>query len=94
MSHVDVRPGQKVKRGDIVGRVGNTGRSTGYHLHYEVRVDGDPVNPLAYIIDDAAAGAFLATGRRSAGLWNLSVRLPVVSACRATGRPQASRSDP
>jgi murein DD-endopeptidase MepM/ murein hydrolase activator NlpD len=57
MSRVEVRPGQRVKRGDVVGRVGNTGRSTGYHLHYEVRVDGDPVNPLAYILDDAVAGA-------------------------------------
>lgn len=57
MSRIEVRPGQRVKRGDIVGRVGNTGRATGYHLHYEVRVDGDPVNPLAYILDDTAAGA-------------------------------------
>jgi murein DD-endopeptidase MepM/ murein hydrolase activator NlpD len=57
MSRIEVRPGQRVKRGDVVGRVGNTGRSTGYHLHYEVRVDGDPVNPLAYILDDAAGGA-------------------------------------
>ena len=57
MSRIDVRPGQRIKRGDVVGRVGNTGRSTGYHLHYEVRVDGDPVNPLAYILDDSAAGA-------------------------------------
>lgn len=57
MSRVEVRPGQRVKRGDVVGRVGNTGRSTGYHLHYEVRVDGDPVNPLAYILDDAVTGA-------------------------------------
>jgi murein DD-endopeptidase MepM/ murein hydrolase activator NlpD len=57
MSRIEVRPGQRVKRGDIVGRVGNTGRSTGYHLHYEVRVDGDPVNPLAYILDDTVAGA-------------------------------------
>jgi murein DD-endopeptidase MepM/ murein hydrolase activator NlpD len=57
MSRIDVRPGQRVKRGDIVGRVGNTGRSTGYHLHYEVRVDGEAVNPLAYILDDAVAGA-------------------------------------
>jgi murein DD-endopeptidase MepM/ murein hydrolase activator NlpD len=57
MSRIDVRPGQRIKRGDVVGRVGNTGRSTGYHLHYEVRVDGDPVNPLAYILDDGTAGA-------------------------------------
>lgn len=56
MSRIDVRPGQRVKRGDFVGRVGNTGRSTGPHLHYEVRVDGEPVNPLAYILDDSAAG--------------------------------------
>lgn len=57
MSRIDVRPGQRVKRGDIVGRVGNTGRSTGYHLHYEVRVDGDPVNPLGYILDGAAGAS-------------------------------------
>jgi murein DD-endopeptidase MepM/ murein hydrolase activator NlpD len=52
LSRIEVRPGQRVKRGDVIGRVGNTGRSTGYHLHYEVRQDGDPVNPLAYILDD------------------------------------------
>ena len=51
MSKVEVRPGQRVKRGDVIGRVGNTGRSTGYHLHYEVRQDGQPVNPLVYILD-------------------------------------------
>ncbi|MEA2693724.1 MAG: hypothetical protein QOJ16_3111 [Acidobacteriota bacterium] len=53
MSRVDVHPGQRIKRGDVVGLVGNTGRSTGYHLHYEVRLDGAPVNPLGYILDDA-----------------------------------------
>jgi murein DD-endopeptidase MepM/ murein hydrolase activator NlpD len=53
MSRVDVHPGQRLKRGDVVGLVGNTGRSTGYHLHYEVRLDGVPVNPLGYILDDA-----------------------------------------
>jgi murein DD-endopeptidase MepM/ murein hydrolase activator NlpD len=52
MSKIEVRPGQRVKRGDVIGRVGNTGRSTGYHLHYEVRQDGAPVNPLVYILDN------------------------------------------
>ncbi len=53
LSAVSVRPGQRVKRGDVIGRVGSTGRSTGYHLHYEVRIDGEPVNPLAYILDNS-----------------------------------------
>lgn len=55
LSRIDVRPGQRVKRGDVVGLVGSTGRSTGSHLHYEVRLDGDAVNPLAYILDDGSS---------------------------------------
>ena len=51
LARVDVRPGQRVQRGDVLGLVGSTGRSTGSHLHYEVRIDGGPVNPLAYILD-------------------------------------------
>jgi murein DD-endopeptidase MepM/ murein hydrolase activator NlpD len=54
LSEIGVRPGQRVRRGDLLGRVGSTGRSTGSHLHYEVRLDGTPVNPLAYILDDAS----------------------------------------
>lgn len=53
MSRVLVRPGQKVERGATVGLVGNTGRSTGYHLHYEVHLDGKPVNPLPYLASSA-----------------------------------------
>lgn len=56
LSHIDVQPGQRVRRGDVVGRVGSTGRSTGNHLHYEVRIDGNPVNPLAYILDSENGG--------------------------------------
>ena len=46
-----VKEGQVVKRGDRVGLVGSSGRSTAPHLHYEVRVDGRPVNPLEYILE-------------------------------------------
>lgn len=51
LSSIEVTPGQRVKRRDVLGRVGATGRATGYHLHYEVRVDGAAVNPLTYILD-------------------------------------------
>jgi murein DD-endopeptidase MepM/ murein hydrolase activator NlpD len=54
LSRVAVEAGQKVKRGDVIGYVGNSGRSTGYHLHYEVLVNGEPVNPLAYVLDLSA----------------------------------------
>ncbi len=47
-----VHVGQKVKRGDRLGAVGNVGRSTGPHLHYEVRVNGIPVDPYYYILQD------------------------------------------
>jgi len=45
-----VRPGQEVKRGDTIAYVGITGKTTGPHLHYEIRISGIPVNPLGYII--------------------------------------------
>lgn len=50
LSRYDVKAGAKVKRGDVIGRVGSTGRATGPHLHYEVRVNGRLLNPLQLLL--------------------------------------------
>ncbi len=55
MSKILVKPGQKVKRGDLIGLVGNTGKSVGSHLHYEVRLNGKSVNPIYYYYEDLSA---------------------------------------
>nr|WP_157064157.1 M23 family metallopeptidase [Methylobacterium tarhaniae] len=57
LSAITVAPGQAVAAGQMVGRVGSTGRSTGTHLHYETRVDGEPVDPQRFL----RAGARLAS---------------------------------
>ena len=53
LSKIFVRHGQKIKRGDIIGETGNTGRSTAPHLHYEVHYRGTPKNPLDYFFTQA-----------------------------------------
>lgn len=55
MEDFNVKPGQRVKRGDIIGYIGNTGKSTGPHLHYEVRIKGDAVNPAHYFFQDLSS---------------------------------------
>jgi murein DD-endopeptidase MepM/ murein hydrolase activator NlpD len=50
LSHIDVQVGQQLSRGELVGKVGSTGRSTGPHLHYEVRINDQAVNPLQYLL--------------------------------------------
>tara|TARA_B100001248_G_scaffold262438_1_gene258449 strand:- start:6319 stop:7323 length:1005 start_codon:yes stop_codon:yes gene_type:complete len=51
-SAIDVKVGQKVKRGDIIGRIGDTGRATAPHVHYEVRKNGVPVDPANFILSE------------------------------------------
>lgn len=52
LSQIYVQVGQRVSKFDVIGAVGNTGRSTGPHLHYEVRVSGTAIDPRNYILDD------------------------------------------
>ncbi len=52
MSGFAVRPGQRVQRGQVIGYVGNTGKSTGPHLHYEVWVHNQAVNPMQFILEE------------------------------------------
>ena len=57
LSSIDVRVGQSIKTGQIIGKVGSTGRSTGPHLHYETRLRGEAIDPQK----------FLRAGQRLAG---------------------------
>lgn len=54
LSGFAVMPGQRIHRGDIIGYVGMSGRATGPHLHYEVRINDNPVNPYSYLRKSAA----------------------------------------
>ncbi|HRE36600.1 MAG TPA: M23 family metallopeptidase, partial [Sphingopyxis terrae] len=67
MSSFVVQPGQQVKKGDVIGYVGSTGRSTGNHLHYEVRIDGEPVNPMPFVRSDSMTIAALTGDKLAMG---------------------------
>jgi murein DD-endopeptidase MepM/ murein hydrolase activator NlpD len=58
LSEVDVKIGDSVRIGQVIGAVGSTGRSTGPHLHYETRIDGEAVDPQKFL----RAGVRLSAG--------------------------------
>ena len=58
MSRFNVRAGQRVKRGDIIGYVGNTGSSTGPHVHYEVIKNGQKIDPINFFFNDLTAADY------------------------------------
>lgn len=76
LSKITVAPGTRVKRGQVIGLMGSTGRSTGSHLHYEVRMDGRAVNPVPYL--DSAQYAS-----------NMRQRVNAMTAPLAQGGPEA-----
>jgi murein DD-endopeptidase MepM/ murein hydrolase activator NlpD len=71
MVRIKVRGGQKIRRGEVIGWVGSTGKSTGPHLHYEVHKNGNPVDPIYFFYNDLTPEQFdrmlkiAATGNQS-----------------------------
>ena len=49
LNRIDVKPGDRVSKGDLIGGMGTTGKSTGVHLHYEIRIGGKQINPINYL---------------------------------------------
>ncbi len=76
LSKILVAPNTRVRRGQLIGRMGSTGRSTGSHLHYEVRVDGRAVNPVPYL---QTADTMLAIQDRALKAQHVAMGGPVAS---------------
>jgi murein DD-endopeptidase MepM/ murein hydrolase activator NlpD len=73
LSRSAVSAGQRIKRGDLIGYMGSTGRSTGSHLHYEVRIDGKAVNPVPFMQSNSY---LLAVQRRAAAATQVAMGGP------------------
>jgi murein DD-endopeptidase MepM/ murein hydrolase activator NlpD len=66
MSRLNVAAGQRVHKGDVIGYIGSTGHSTGPHLHYEVRIAGEAVNPIPYLQAASFQKAFASADTKGA----------------------------
>ena len=62
---IDVEKGQKLKRGEVLGTLGSTGRSTGPHLHYEIRKDGRAVNPFYFFYENLSSEEYTLLASRA-----------------------------
>jgi murein DD-endopeptidase MepM/ murein hydrolase activator NlpD len=60
MSRIDVKEGDRVKKGQRIGLIGSTGQSTGPHCHYEVHLNGEVVNPVQYCLDGLSPAEYAA----------------------------------
>jgi len=60
LSKIKVKPGQRIKRGEVIGLMGNTGKSTAPHLHYEVHKAGTPMNPIYFFFNDITPAEYQA----------------------------------
>jgi murein DD-endopeptidase MepM/ murein hydrolase activator NlpD len=68
LSHFLVVPGQEVRRGEVIALSGSTGRATGPHVHYEVRLRGTPVNPYRFMAKAAGTRSFSSRTHNDLGL--------------------------
>ena len=94
LSKIMVREGQFVRRGELVGLVGSTGRSTGAHLHYEVRIDGKPVQPSAHmqIVFNRQPDWRAVQASLSGGTVQTSAQAPRVASAPASRVPGVERA--
>lgn len=65
LSEVKVQPGQKVKRGDLIALTGNSGLSKGPHLHYEIKINGEKVDPVDYFYSDLSPEQYVSFKRQA-----------------------------
>ena len=85
LSRIDVKPGQKVSQGEVIGAVGATGRATGPHLHFEFRVENKPVNPTVALAERSGAVLASVTKKETFAQLSLDMQAQLESAKQMMG---------